>query len=115
LGKRREKKRKDIERLLLLYLLLRLKSDDNAGTVTIKVTGDSDGNKYSKAEYEVKVKGDLGRITSLIGEIEGTDIATVTIEDMEITYEEKEEGDRTITWWEGTFTAVTMYEYTKDE
>jgi Tfp pilus assembly protein PilO len=101
-----------VERLNLT--LLRLKSDDEAGTVTIKKPGETEGNKYSKAEYEVRVKGDLGRINSLIGEIEGADFATVTIEDIEITFEEKEEDDRIINWWEGTFTAVTVYQYTKE-
>jgi hypothetical protein len=76
--------------------LLKLSPQDEAGTVTIKSDVDSEGNKYSKAEYEVKVKGGIGRINSLIGEIEAAGFATLTIENLEIEFKEEEEGERTI-------------------
>ena len=94
--------------------LLKISPDDEAGTVTIESGGeeDSQGNKYNKAEFEIKVKGDLGRINSLIGEIENTDVATVTIEDLEIEYTKEEvEEDRYIpAYWQAEFTIVTLYQ-----
>ncbi|MFC2022772.1 hypothetical protein ACFLTL_01235, partial [Chloroflexota bacterium] len=70
------------------------------------------GNKYSKAEYEVKVKGEQGRIVSLIGRIEGTEFATLTVEDIEIKFiPENTTGDVvTKAYWEGEFTIVTLYQ-----
>lgn len=93
--------------------LLKLKPNDRAGTITIKTDADSEGNKYNKAEYEVRVKGDLGRITSFIGEIEAADFATLILEDIEIEfYPEEEKEERTIpAWWEAQFTVVTLYQY----
>ncbi len=93
--------------------LLRLKPNDQAGTVTIKSDQDSEGNKYSKAEYDVRVEGDLGRINSFIGEIEAADFATLTIEDVQIEFhpEEKKEERIIPAWWEGEFTIVTLYQY----
>lgn len=94
--------------------LLKLNSDDKAGTVTIKSDEDSEGSKYNKAEYEVKVQGDVGRINSLIGEIEGAGFATLTIEDIEIEFKEKTVEDVTTSWWEGEFTVVTLYQYEEE-
>ena len=102
----------------LNLVLLKISPNDKAETVTIKSdkdSKDSQGNEYSKAEYEVKVKGDLARINSLIGEIEGADFGTLTIEDMGITYVEKEDEERTLSWWEGEFTVVTLYQYDEEE
>ncbi len=87
--------------------LLTLVTNADAGTVTIKVDEDSDGNKYSKAEYEVKVRGTIGRINSFIGEIERAEFATLTIEDMEISRIEEEAAEL----WEAEFTIVTLYQY----
>ena len=98
-----------VEKLNLM--LLKLSPDDQAGTVTIKSSPDSEGNKYNKAEYKVKVKGDLGRINSFIGEVEGADFATLTIEDMEIEFKEKEVDEAITKWWEAEFTVVTLYQY----
>ena len=95
----------------LNLLLLKLSPDDEAGTVTITCSADANGNKYSKAEYEVRVKGDLGRINSVIGEIEGAGFATLTIDDMEIEYKEKVQNETVVKWWEGEFTIVTLYQY----
>jgi hypothetical protein len=98
-------------------VLLKLNSDDKAGTVIIKSSTDPEdqGNKYNKAEYEVKVQGDLGRINSLIGEIEGADFATLVIEDMVIEYEEEEMDMGFIkSWWEAEFTIVTLYQYEEE-
>ncbi len=99
------------ERLNLV--LIKLKPNDKAGTITIKEDKDSQGNKYSKATYELTVKGDLGRINSLIGEIEAANFATLTVEDIEIDFHPAEEkDDRTIpAWWEGQFTVITLYQY----
>jgi hypothetical protein len=96
-------------------VLLKLKPNDEAGTVTIYSDEDSTGNKYNKAEYEVTVKGDLGRINSLIGAIEAADFATLTIEDLQIEYKESEEEEHITKWWEGTFTVVTLYQYKEEE
>jgi hypothetical protein len=99
-------------------VLLKLNSDDDAGTVTIPSgNAEIEDNKYSAAEYEIKVKGDLGRINSLIGEIEGAECATLTIEDMEIDYHpEVIEEERTLpAYWEADFTVVTLYQYEDDE
>jgi hypothetical protein len=99
-------------------VLLKLNSDDDAGTVTIPSgNAEVEDNKYSKAEYEVKVQGDLGRINSLIGEIEGAEFATLYIEEMEIDYHpEVEEEERTLpAYWEADFTVVTLYQYEDDE
>ncbi len=101
-----------VEKLNLV--LLKLSPDDEAGTITIESAEDSEDNKYNKAEYEVRVKGDLGRINSLIGEIEAADFATLTIEDINIEYKEKVEEERTVEWWEGEFTVVTIYQYEED-
>ena len=94
--------------------LLKLKPAAKAGTETIKSDADSEGNKYSKAEYEVKVKGDVGRINSFIGEIEGAGFATLTIEDMEIEFNEKEVDEAITKWWEAEFTVVTLYIYEEE-
>ncbi len=95
--------------------LLRLSPNDKVGTVTIK-SGESDtGNKYSKAEYAVKVKGDLGRINSLIGQIESADFATLTVEDIDVSFKQKKEEDHTFEWWEGEFTVVTLYQYEEEK
>ncbi len=94
--------------------LLKLSPDDEAGTITIESSEDSEDNKYNKAEYQVRVKGDLGRINSLIGAIEAAGFATLTIEDIDIEYKEKVEEERTIKWWEGEFTVVTIYQYEED-
>ncbi len=98
----------------LNLVLLKLSPEDRAGTVTIKSGPDATGKRYNIAEYEVRVKGDLGRINSLIGEIEFADFATLTIDDMEIEWHEKEEDERTIKWWEGEFTVVTLYQYQEE-
>ena len=97
--------------------LLKLKSNDEAGVVTIDngSSEDAEGNKYSSAEYEVKVKGDVGKINSLIGEIEGAEFATLTIEDMSIDLKEKTEEELIIKWWESDFTVVTLYQYQEEE
>lgn len=98
-----------------LYLtLVKLSPNDKAGTVTIKSDADpkSKGNKYNKAEYEVKVKGDVGRVISLIGKIEGANFATLTIEDIKMGYHEKTVEEITEQWWEAEFTLVTLYQYT---
>jgi hypothetical protein len=100
-----------VEKLNLV--LLKLTPEDEAGTITIKSDKDSDGNQYSKAKYEVRVKGDLARINGLIGEIEGADFATLTIEDLGIEFKEEEVNERTIEYWEGEFTVVTIYEHQK--
>ncbi len=91
--------------------LLKLSPNDTAGTVTIKATKDSKGTKYNKAEYSVRVKGDLGRINSLIGDIEGADFATLTIEDTTLTWKESTVQDVTVQYWEAEFTVVTLYQY----
>jgi hypothetical protein len=99
-------------------VLLKLNSNDNAGTVTIDSGSEEvEDNKYSEAEYEVKVQGDLGRINSLIGEIEGADFATLYIEEMEIEYhpEEEQEEDILPAYWEAEFTVITLYQYQEDE
>jgi hypothetical protein len=97
------------------YGLLKLLPNPEAGTVIIKSSEDSEGTKYSKAEYEVRVKGDLPRINSLIGEIEVADFVTLTIEDMQISYEMEKDTDTGIitSWWEAEFTVVTLYQYEK--
>lgn len=94
--------------------LLKLSPNDKAGTVTIKSTADAKGTKYSKAEYTVRVKGDLGRINSLIGEVEGANFATVTVEDVKIEFKTKEQENLVLEWWEGEFTAVTLYQYIEE-
>jgi hypothetical protein len=99
-------------------VLLKLNSNDNAGTVTIDSGSEEvEDNKYSEAEYEVKVQGDLGRINSLIGEIEGADFATLYIEEMEIEYhpEEEQEEDILPAYWEAEFKVITLYQYQEDE
>jgi hypothetical protein len=100
-------------------VLLKLNSDDDAGTVTIDsdISDENEGNRYSKAEYEVKVQGDLGRINSLIGEIEGADFATLYIEEMEIDYHpEEEEGEHILpAYWEAEFKVITLYQYEEEE
>ena len=98
-----------VEKLSLT--LLKLSPNSEAGTITIKSGEDSEGNNYNKAEYEVGVKGDLGRINSLIGEIERADFATLTIEDTQIEYKEKTVEEVTKKWWQGDFTIVTLYQY----
>ena len=94
------------------YGLLKLVSNPEAGTVTIKVSEDYGGTKYNKAEYEVRVKGDIPRINSLIGEIEACDFATLTIDDMNISYEmeKDQETGRVTTWWIAEFTVITLYQ-----
>ncbi len=101
-----------VEKLNLL--LLKLSPDDEAGTVTIESDNDSEDHKYSQAEYEVKVKGDVGRINSFIGEIEGADFATLRIEDMQIELVEEEEDKVVFSWWECEFTIVTLYQYEEE-
>lgn len=99
-------------------VLLKLNSNDNAGTVTIDSGSEEvEDNKYSEAEYEVKVQGDLGRINSLIGEIEGADFATLYIEEMEIEYhpEEEQEEDILPAYWEAEFTVITLYQYQEED
>lgn len=99
-------------------VLLKLNSNDNAGTVTIDSGSEEvEDNKYSEAEYEVKVQGDLGRINSLIGEIEGADFATLYIEEMEIEYhpEEEQEEDILPAYWEAEFKVITLYQYQEED
>jgi len=98
----------------LFLTLVKLAPNDQAGTVIIKSDADpkSKGNKYNKAEYDVKVKGDVGRIISLIGKIESANFATLTIEDIDMGYHEKTVEDITEQWWEAEFTLVTLYQYT---
>jgi hypothetical protein len=99
-------------------VLLKLNSDDDAGTVTIDSGSEEiEDNRYSKAEYEVKVQGDLGRINSLIGEVEGADFATLYIEEMEIEYhpEEEEEEHALPAYWEAAFKVITLYQCQEDE
>ena len=89
----------------------KLKTEVSAGTETIKADKESEGNKYNKAEYDITVKGRLGRINSLIGAIEGADFATLTIEDIDIEFKEEPEDGRTTEWWEAEFTIVNLYQY----
>jgi hypothetical protein len=100
-------------------VLLKLNSDDDAGTVTIDsgISEKTEGNKYNTAEYEVKVQGDLGRINSLIGEIEGAEFATLYIEEMEIDYHpEEEQEERTLpAYWEAEFKVITLYQYEEED
>ena len=95
--------------------LLKLTPNADAGTVTMENGSDGDeseASKYSRAEYDVEVEGYLGRINSLIGEIEGADFVTLTIEDMEIS--ELEDEETSVEQWESQFTIVTLYQYSED-
>lgn len=96
--------------------LSKLKPDDDAGTVTIKSTEDAEGTKYNKAEFDITVEGDLGRIVSFIGEIEGAEFATLVVEDLEIEFQEEEEEEDYIipAYWTADFTIVTLYQYQED-
>ncbi|MFC1893592.1 hypothetical protein ACFLYR_06140 [Chloroflexota bacterium] len=95
--------------------LLKISPNDQAGSVTIESAGSETGNKYNKAEYKIKVKGDLGRISSLVGQIEGAEFATLTVEDIDVSFKQKKEEDHTFEWWDGEFTVVTLYQYVEDE
>lgn len=97
--------------------LLKVKSDEDAGTITIENPDEeSEDNKYSRAEFEIEVKGDLGRIVSFIGEIEGSTVTTLVIEDLELEYYPADEVDEEYipAYWIGTFNIVTLYEYQED-
>ena len=89
--------------------LLKLIPNATAGTKTIKSSQDSEGNKYSVAEYDVKVQGRLGRINSLVNAIEAAEFATLTIEDMDISLLEGEGVAPDM--WQGEFTIVNLYQY----
>jgi hypothetical protein len=96
--------------------LLKLKSNEGAGTVTIDSDTDpkTKGNKYAKAEYEVEVKGELGRIIGMLGRMEGAGFATLILEDIQIKFvpEETEDGEVVNpSYWVGEFTIVTLYQY----
>jgi hypothetical protein len=91
-----------------------IKPTEPAGTVTIKSDTDpkSKGNKYSRAEYEVEVRGEMARIISLIGRVEGASFATLTVEDIQITFVPEKPGEVvTPAYWEGKFTVVALYQY----
>jgi hypothetical protein len=98
--------------------LLGIKPTEPAGTTTIDSDQDpkTKGNKYYKAEYEVEVRGEMARIISLIGRVEGAGFATLTVEDIQLTFvPEKEDAEGEVitpSYWEGKFTVVTLYQYT---
>ncbi|MFC2068591.1 hypothetical protein ACFLTP_06245 [Chloroflexota bacterium] len=97
--------------------LLKLLSNEKAGTETIK-SNEEDSNssisKYNKAEYDVSVRGYLGRINSLLAEIEGSTFVTLTIDDLDITLDDEDE-DTVVDIWTADFTIVTLYLYEEDE
>ncbi len=86
-----------------------------AGTQTIDSDDDpkTKGNKYSRAEYEIEVRGEMARIISLIGRVEGASFATLTVEDINLEYVPAvPQGEVTIpAYWKGNFTIVTLYQY----
>jgi Na+-transporting NADH:ubiquinone oxidoreductase subunit NqrC len=98
--------------------LNKLKSDEDSGTETIVSDPDNypEGSKYSQAEFDIEVQGDLGRIVAFIGEIEGSDLTTLVVEDVGLEYEEEydSEEEKLYTYWIGSFTVVTLYEYQED-
>jgi len=89
-------------------VLVGMKSTEPAGTETIDSDQDpkTKGNKYNRAEYEVVVRGDMGRIFNLIGKVEMADFATLRVENVQV----QAVPDKPYS--EGTFTIVTLYEYT---
>jgi hypothetical protein len=98
--------------------LNKLKSDEDSGTETIVSDPENypEGNKYSQASFDIEVQGDLGRIVAFIGEIEGSDLTTLVVEDVGLEYEEEydSEEEKLYTYWIGSFTVVTLYEYQED-